>query len=480
MSLIDRLRGMLRRERLDHDLDEELRSHLEMRAADNLTAGMSPEQALYEAQKRFGNTALHKEDTRKVDIIGWLDEAARDFRHALRMLQRSPGFTAVAVLTLALGIGANTAIFSVIDSILLRPLPYHEPDSLVMVWETNSQHPNPHNTVSPPNFLDWQARNTVFSSMAFIFDERENLTGNRDPEEVVVQAVSTNFFSLLGVNSILGSGFAPENGQPGHDNVVILNYGFWKEHFAADPAIVGKSILLNGHPLTVVGVAPQNFQWFIKDGSLTGTKPQMWSPFVFPQSFHDHKQMGRFMTVVARLHPGATPSQAQTQMNAIASQLEHEFPDSDGHWGVNVVSLRDQISGDLRPALLVLFGAVAFVLLIACANVSSLLLARAASREREMAIRTALGASHWRIARQLLMESFLLSLIGGGIGVALAVWGTNALLAASPRNLLDLNSISIDLPVLIFAVAATLLAGLLFGFLPSYISARSRISETLK
>ena len=480
MSWITRLRGMLRRERLDQDLDEELRSHLEMRAADNLVAGMSPEEARHEAQKRFGNTTLLKEDTREVDIVGWLDEAVRDFRHALRMLLRNPGFTVVAVLTLALGIGANTAIFSVINSVLLRPLPYHDPGSLVMVWESNSQHPNPHNTVSPPNFLDWQSRNTVFSSMAFIFDERDNLTGNGEPQEIVVQDVSASFFSLLGVDPIIGPGFTPENGQPGHANVVILSYGLWKERFAGDPAIVGKSILLNGHPQTVVGVAPQNFQWFIKDGSFTGAKPQMWSPFVFPQAFHDHKQIGRFLTVVARLHPGATHSQAQTQMNAIASRLEQEYPDFDGHWGVNVVPLRQQISGDLRPALLVLFGAVAFVLLIACANVSSLLLARAASREREMAIRTAIGATRWRIARQLLMESLLLALIGGGIGVALAVWGTNALLAASPANLLDLHSVPVDLRVLTFAAAATLLAGLLFGFLPSYISAHSRISETLK
>jgi predicted permease len=480
VSLLARLRSMLRRNRLDQDLDEELRSHLEMRAADNLAAGMPPEQARYEAQKRFGNTTLLKQDAREVDIVRWLDEAARDFRHALRMLQRSPGFTTVAVLTLALGIGANTAIFSVIDAVLLRPLPYHEPDQLVMVWENNSQHPNPHNTVSPPNFLDWQNRNTVFSSMAYMFDGRDNLTGNGDPQEVVVQDVSANFFSLLGVNLLLGPGFTPENGQAGHDNVVILGYGIWKERFAGDPAIVGKSIVLNGHPQTVVGVAPQNFQWFIKDGSLTSAKPQMWSPFVFPQSWSNHNDMGRFITVVARLKPGANRSQAQTQMTAIASQLEHEYPDADGHWGVNVVSLRDQISGELRPALLVLFGAVAFVLLIACANVSSLLLARAASREREMAIRTAIGASRWRIARQLLMESLLLALIGGGIGVALAVWGTNALLAASPRNLLDMHSVSMDLPVLSFALAATLLAGLLFGFLPSYISAHSRISETLK
>ncbi len=480
MSFIARLKGLLKRGRLDRELDEELRSHVEMRTADNVAAGMSPEAARFDAQKRFGNTTLLKEDTRAVDIIGWLDECARDFRYALRMLQRSPGFTAVAVLTLALGIGANTAIFSVINSVLLGPLPYHDPGGLVMVWESNSQHRNPHNTVSPPNFLDWQSRSTVFSSMAYIADVRNNLTGNGEPEEVVVQAVSANFFSLLGVNPILGPGFTTENGQAGHDNVVILDYGLWKERFAGDPAIVGKSILLNGKPRIVVGVAPQNFNWFIKDSSLTGAKPRIWSPFVFPQSFHDHKQIGRFLTEVARLKPGVTYSQAQAEMSAIAAQLEREYPDFDGHWGVNVVPLREQISGQLRPALLILFGAVAFVLLIACANVSSLLLARAASREREMAVRTAIGASRWRIARQLLMESLLLALIGGGFGVTLTVVGTNALLAASPRNLLDLPSVSVDLRLLAFAASATLLAGLLFGFLPSYMSAHSQIAQTLR
>jgi predicted permease len=461
---------MMRRKRMLVDLDQEIRDHIEIATQENIDRGMSPEEARYAALRKFGNVTRVKEDVREVWSLVWLEQLLQDIRLGLRQLRKNPGFATVAILTLALGIGANTAIFSVINSVLLRPLPYYDLDRLVMVWENNSQHPNPHNTVSPPNFLDWQNRNTVFSDISFIFDERGNLTGSGDPEEVVVQNVSTNFFPLLGVNLLLGPGFTAENGQSGHDNVVILSYGLWKERFAGDPAIIDKPIVLNGHPLTVVGVAPKNFQWFIKDGSLTGARPQMWTPFVVPQAFHQHKQMGRFMTVVARLKPGVTHSQAQTEMSTIASQLEQEDPDFDGHWGVNVVSLREQSSGDLRPALLVLFGAVTFVLLVACANLSSLLLARAASREREMAIRTAIGAGRWRIARQLLLESLLLALIGGVVGVALAVWGTNALLVASPANLLDLRSVSLDFRVLSFAVAATLLAGLLFGFLPSYIS----------
>jgi putative ABC transport system permease protein len=396
------------------------------------------------------------------------------------MLHNNRGFAAVAILTLALEIGANTAILSVLDCVLLRPLPYQNPAGLVMLWENNSQHPNPHNTVSPPDFLDWQSRNSIFAEMSALFDQRVILTGNGVPQEVVVQDVSANFFSVLGVRPILGPGFTAENGKPGHDDVIVLSYGFWKERFASDPEIIGKPVVLNGHPQIVVGIAPQDFTWFIKDGSFTGAKPQMWTPFIFPASFSSRKGTGRFLTVVARLKSGATVPQAQSQMNAIAAHIAEEYPDFNGYWGANVVPLRDQISGDLRPVLLILTGAVAFVLLIACANVSSVLLARAAAREREIAVRTAIGASPWRIVRQLLTESVLLALIGGAIGVVVSIWGTNLLLAASPKNLLGVSSIPIDWRVLAFAAGTTLLAGLLFGFLPSYICAHSGISETLK
>jgi putative ABC transport system permease protein len=479
-DLLFRLRALFRRGAMEAEMDEELRSHFENHVEKLAASGMTREEAVRRARLEFGGYEQLKEECRDARGVSLVETIVQDLRYALRMLRSNPGFTAVAILTLALGIGANTAIFSVIDSVLLRPLPYQDPAGLVMVWENDSQHPNPHNTVSPPDFLDWQSRNSVFAEMAALFDQRANLTGNGVPQEVVLQDVSANFFSVLGVGPILGPGFTAENGQKGHDDVVILSYGFWKERFAGDPAIIGKTIVLNGHPQTIVGVAPQNFSWFIKDGSFTGAKPQMWSPFVFPASFSDRKDVGRFLTVVARLKPGATVPEAQSQMNTIAARIAEEYPDFNGYWGANVVSVRDQISGDLRPALLILFGAVAFVLLIACANVSSLLLARAAAREREIAVRTAIGASPWRIARQLLTESVLLALIGGGIGVALAVWGTNFLLAASPENLLGLRSIPNDWRVLAFAAGATLLAGLLFGFLPSYISAHSGISETLK
>jgi putative ABC transport system permease protein len=411
-----------------------------------------------------------------------LETLFQDVRYGARVLRKNPGFTAVAILTLALGIGANTAIFSVVNAALLQPLPYADPASLVMVWETDSQArpPNPHNTVSPPDYLDWSRQRDIFSGMVAIYDERANLTGGGLPEQVVLQEVTVDFFSVLGVHPIHGPGFSRENGQSGHDNVVVLSYGFWKERFGGDPDIVGKFVTLNGHSLAVVGVAPQNFQWFIKDGTLTGAKPQMWTPLIFPPDLADRKNVGRFLTVVARLRPGVSTTQAQAQMTAVASRIAEQYPDFNGHWGATVVPLREQISGDLRPALLVLFGAVTLVLLIACANVSSLLLARGAQREREIAVRIAIGAGPWQIARQLLVESILLALIGGAIGIALAFWGTNALLAASPANLLDLRSVSIDRRVLVFVAGSTLLASMLFGLLPSYIATQSGTSETLK
>jgi putative ABC transport system permease protein len=475
-----RLRSLFRRDTMEADMDEELRAHFEQQVEKLVAGGLPREEAIRRARLEFGGHEQLKEECRDARGVSVVETLLQDMRYAARVLRKSPGFTVVGILTLALGIGANTAIFSVIDSVMLRPLPYKDPAGLVMLWENNSRHPNPHNTVSPPDFLDWQSRNSSFAEMASLFDERDNLTGNGVPQEVIVQDVSANFFSVLGVNPILGPGFSSENGKKGRDKVVVLSYGFWKERFAGDTGIIGKTLVLDGQPQTIVGVAPQDFTWFIKDGSFTGAKPQIWTPFVFPASFSDRKDIGRFLSVVARLKPGVTVAQAQTEMNAITARIAEEYPDFNGYWGGNVVPVRDQISGELRPALLVLFGAVAFVLLIACANVSSLLLARASAREREIAVRTAIGAGPWRIASQLLTESILLALIGGAIGVALAVWGTNLLLAVSPKNLLDLHSIPIDWRVLSFATGATLLAGLLFGFLPSYISAHSGISETLK
>ena len=349
-DLFFRLRALFRRGVMEAEMDEELRSHFENQVDKLVASGLRREEAVRLARLEFGGYEQLKEECREARGVNLIETMLQDVRYALRMLRGSPGFTVVAILTLALGIGANTAIFSVIDSVLLRPLPYQDPAGLVMLWENNSQHPNPHNTVSPPDFLDWQSRNSVFAEISALFDQRVILTGNGVPEEVVVQDVSANFFSVLGVRPILGPGLTAENGKPGHDDVIVLSYGFWKERFAGDPGIIGKPVVLNGHPQIVVGVAPQDFTWFIKDGSFTGAKPQMWSPFVFPARFSDRKGIGRFLTVVARLKAGATVSQAQSQMNAIAAHIADEYPDFNRYWGANVVPVRDQISGEIGRA----------------------------------------------------------------------------------------------------------------------------------
>jgi putative ABC transport system permease protein len=475
-----RLMGTASGRRREQEFANELDSHLQLHVDGNLRRGLTAEQARREALMKLGGVEQTKELYRERRGLPWLETLLQDLRFSTRALRRNPGFCAVVVATIALGIAANTAIFSVINSVLLRRLPYGNSENLVILWENDFRYHKEHNTVSPPDFLDWQAENDIFTEMAATADQRSNLTGNGEPEQVVVQYVSVNFFSVLGVTPILGPGFIPQNGFDGKDDVVVLSNALWKRRFGADPAIIGKQINVNAHLRTVVGIAPATFDWYIKERTLTGGRPQMWAPLVLPKEFADRKQTGRFLTVVARLKPGITPRQAQSRMDAIAQRLAVQYPEYNANWGVTVVPLREQLSGDLRPALLVLFGAVTLVLLIACANVSSLLLSRAVSREHEVAIRTALGANRWRIAKQLLTESVLLAAVGGALGAALAFWGTNVLLAVSPKNLLDLRTISLDSRLLAFAAAVSVLSGVLFGFVPSYLSARAAIAETLK
>ena len=402
----------------------------------------------------------------------------QDLKYGVRMLARSPGFTMVAILTLALGIGANTAIFSVINATLLARLPYKQPDRIVMVWEHHRIRGFPHNPVSPGNFLHWRDANTVFEQMAAFYDFRANLTGSGEPEQIAGQALTPNLFSLLGVNAQLGRIFVEEEGKPGKGEVVLLSDALWQRRFGADPDIVGKKIMLGGQSTEVIGVMPRGFQLLIHQSSFTDEPAQFWSPLAFKPE--QRVPVGRYLTAVAKLKPGVTLAQAQSQMDSVAADLAKQFPEMDTGWGVELVGLHEQFFGTIRSALLILLGAVGFVLLIACANVANLLLGRAMRRRRELAIRFTMGASRGRIARQLLTETMILAVAGGAAGVLLAFWGTDLLLSLSPKGLVDARAISVDFRVLGFVSALSILTGILFGLLPALLATGADLGDSLK
>ena len=403
----------------------------------------------------------------------------QDLRYGARMLFKNPGVTLVAIIALTLGIGANTAIFSVVHSVLLRSLPYQNGEELAIVWEhRRSGKGNPQNVINLGNFFDWKDQNSVFSDMAAFFDFNANLTGDGEPEEISSQIATPNLFSLLGVKPIYGRTFAPDEGKLGQPKIMVIGYDLWQRRFGGDPSIVGRKITLDNEPHEIVGVLPPNVGWFVQKGSMVSKPPEIWKPWEVASELR--QRQGRFARAVARLKPGVTVAQAQGEMNVIGTRLEQQYPEFNTQWGVTVVPLRTQFSGEIRKPLLIMLGAVGFVLLIACANVANLLLGRAASRRKEIALRAGLGASRWRIARQLLTESVLLSAIGGGLGLLLSWWGTKALLALSPPELIDLRATTVNLTVLGFTIGLTFLTGIVFGLVPAFEAARFDLNESLK
>ena len=400
----------------------------------------------------------------------------QDLRYGLRMLAKSPGFTAVAVLTLALGIGANTAIFSVVNSVLLGTLPYKDADRLAIVWE--SRHDENRNVANPANYMDWKEQNQVFTDLAGFADRRAVLIGDGEPEELPVQVATPNLFSVLGAEPLLGRTFSADDGQPNQPRAVVISYGLWQRRFGGDAKIIGRHLNINRNDATIVGVMPAGFQWFIKKGSMTAKPPEIWSPFAITNDLR--VRQGRFMMVVGRLKPGVTLAHAQSEMKTIGSRLEQQYHDFNANWGVNVVPLRTQLTGEIRLALFVLLGAVGFVLLISSANVANLLLARAAVRQKEIAIRAALGARRWRVVRQLLTEAVPLAALGGAIGLLLAWWGTSLLVSLSPAELIDLSQVKINLKVLLFTVGVSLLTGIIFSLAPAFETTRLNLNGSLK
>ncbi len=405
----------------------------------------------------------------------------QDVRYGLRTLTKTPMFTLVALTALALGIGANTAIFSVVNAVLLRDLPYRDSGQLMIVWEQNRARGGRNNVASLANFLDWQQQSNSFQEMAAFYDAAFNLTGEGSPEEIPAQVTSGNLLTLIGTEPALGRVYTKEEAEPGRNDVVVISHGLWQRRFGGVADIVGKKISLNGETVTVLGVMPQGFKFFMKEGSRTGKAAEIWTPTNFASVLNGPtKGRGRFITVAGRLKPGVTPEQAQVEMSTIASRLEKQYAQFNTNMGVNVVPVREQLAGEIKIALYVLLGAVGFVLLIACANVANLMLARAASRQSEFSIRTALGAGRWRIVRQLLTESVLLSILGGALGLLIALWGVDALVALSPPNMLGTEKIGLSMPVLAFTFVISLLTGVVFGLVPALEATRLNLNETLK
>jgi putative ABC transport system permease protein len=462
----NRLRNLLRGQTAERELSREIESHLAMLQEEYERRGLTTDDARHAAHRAYGGVELAKELHREARSFRWIEQRLTDMRYGARGLRRTPGFTVLAVTTLALGIGANTAIFSVVNAVLLRPLPYMDPGRLVTLLHGGSD------PVAVANYIDWRDQSRSFEAMGAADYWTVNLSGTDSPEHLLGLQVTQSLMPMLGIEPMLGRLFSPGEDQPGSEHEVILSHRLWQRRFNSDASVLGRPITLNGEAYTVVGVMPPEFQF----APFWATHAELWVPDAFGDRVHNRG--GNSLRIFARLKAGVPLAQARAEIGAITERLERQYPGTNR--GVRVTPLKENVVGNIETPLLILLGAVGFVLLIACANVAHMLLARTSDREREIAVRTALGAARGRVIGQFLTESLLLADLGASAGMLLAMWGTKALVALAPGYLPRMQTVAIDARVVLFLLGVTILTTLLFGLAPATHAAAGDLSGALR